>query len=172
MGLRVRSCSFLSPLWQLNNVQQTPELIMTLSPLSKHKDWRCAVVLYQSKKKKQGSKTIKIARKINDVLFVCLFIPVHTTKKNRAHFCILRRSARAASTRRSTHRFTFFLNTPTHTHSHMRTDKHKIYVHHKAKQHAGGTVSTGDIQRLHNRHGKFWSNKKRPKVTARAARWS
>lgn len=54
----------------------------------------------------------------------------------------------------------------------MRTDKHKIYVHHRAKQHAGGTVSNGAIEHFHSGNGKFWNNKKRPKVTARAGRWN
>lgn len=65
---------------------------------------------------------------------------------------------------------TFFLSTPihthTHTHTHMLTDKHKIYVHHKAKLQAGGTVSFSTTEHFQWKWEVLEQKKEPPKVTA------
>lgn len=94
--------------------------------------WRCAVVLYQFSffLKKQGSKTIKITREIlkTQCASVCLFMPAHTTMKNKTHFFILWQWTRAASAQCSMHRSLSFSTHPythTHTHTYMLTNKHE-----------------------------------------------
>lgn len=98
----------------------------TVTFLSKHTSLAlcCSFVpvLFFFSKKKQGSKTIKVTRKIlkTQCASVCLFMPAHTTKKNKTHFFILWHCACAASAQCSMHRSLSFSTHPyTHTHTHI-----------------------------------------------------
>lgn len=101
------------------------------------------------------------------LLFACL--RQHTPQRKTKHifsFSGIVHMRPAHSAQCASHFLSQHTHTHTHTHTHMLTDKHKIYVHHKAKLQAGGTVSFSTTEHFQWKWEVLEQKKEPPKVTA------